>query len=70
MPLIRVELLAGRSAQQKRELAVALTEACCKSLGVPPDAVDVMFFDVQRQDWATAGVPWADRTPAPPPPQS
>lgn len=67
MPLIRVELFAGRSAEQKRELAVALTEACVKTLGVKPEGVDVMFFDVQRHDWATAGVPWNERAPAPKP---
>lgn len=68
MPLIRVELFAGRSPEQKRELAVALTEACCKTLGLKPEAVDVMFFDIQRHDWATAGVPWTDRGSAPPAP--
>ena len=67
MPLIRVELFAGRTPEQKRELAVALTEACVKTLGLKPEAVDVMFFDVQRHDWATASVPWTDKSPAPPP---
>jgi 4-oxalocrotonate tautomerase len=68
MPLIRVELFAGRSAEQKRALAQALTEATVRTLNVAPGAVDVMFFDVQRSDWATAGVPWSDKAPAPPPP--
>lgn len=66
MPLIRVELLEGRGPELKRELAQALTEATTKVLGCAPDAVDVMFFDVKRQDWATAGVPWSERA-APPP---
>lgn len=66
MPLIRVELFAGRTPEQKRALAQALTEATCKTLQCKPDAVDVMFFDVQRSDWATAGVPWSDKALAPP----
>ncbi len=61
MPLIRVELFEGRSPEQKRELAVALTEATVRTLGCKPDAVDVMFFDVRPSDWATAGVPWNER---------
>jgi 4-oxalocrotonate tautomerase len=61
MPLIRVELFEGRSPEQKRELAVALTEATVRTLGCKPDAVDVMFFDVRPSDWVTAGVPWNER---------
>lgn len=66
MPLIRVELFEGRTPEQKRTLAQALTEATMKVLDCKADAVDVMFFDVARHDWATAGVPWSDRAPAAP----
>jgi 4-oxalocrotonate tautomerase len=66
MPTIRVELFAGRTLEQKRALAAALTEATVKTLGGSPDAVDVIFHDVHRSDWATAGQLWSDK-PAPPP---
>jgi 4-oxalocrotonate tautomerase len=66
MPTIRVEMFAGRTLEQKRALAQALTEATVKTLGGSPDAVDVLFFDIQRHDWATAGQLWSDKTaPAP-----
>jgi 4-oxalocrotonate tautomerase len=65
MPLIRVELFEGRTVDQKRALAQALTEATMKTLGVEADAVEVMFFDVARSDWATAGVLWSERGKAP-----
>lgn len=68
MPLIRVELFEGRSPEQKRELAQALTEATMKTLNCKADAVEVMFFDIARHDWATAGVPWSERSPEPPKP--
>ena len=68
MPLIRVELFAGRSAEQKRALAQALTEATVRTLECKPEAVDVMFFDVQRSDWATGGQPWSERAAATPKP--
>ncbi len=70
MPTIRVELFAGRTVEQKRALARALTEATVKTLGGSPDAVDVIFVDVERHDWATAGTLWSDRTPAPAAPPS
>ncbi len=61
MPTIRVELFAGRTLEQKRALAQALTEATVRTLGGSADAVDVIFSDVERHDWATGGQLWADK---------
>ena len=61
MPTIRVELLEGRTPQQKKDLAQALTEACVKTLGSSAESVDVLFFDVPHHDWATGGVPWSEK---------
>jgi 4-oxalocrotonate tautomerase len=66
MPTIRVELFEGRTVEQKRDLAQALTEATVKTLGGSPDGVDILFYDIKRQDWATGGTLWSDR-PAPAP---
>ena len=67
MPTIRVELFAGRTVEQKRALAKALTEATVKTLGGSPDGVDVIFSDVERHDWSTGGELWSDKAPAPKP---
>ena len=67
MPTIRAELFAGRSVEQKRALAKALTEAAVATLGGSPDGVDVILVDVQRHDWATGGTLWSDKAPPPPP---
>ena len=64
MPTIHVELFAGRTVEQKRALAAALTDACVKTLGGSPSGVDIIFRDVERHDWATGGRLWSD--PAPP----
>ncbi|ALV08655.1 4-oxalocrotonate tautomerase [Roseateles depolymerans] len=61
MPTLRVELFEGRTPEQKAELAKELTAACVRVLGGSPDAVDVLFFDVARQNWATGGVLWSDK---------
>jgi 4-oxalocrotonate tautomerase len=68
MPTIRVEMFAGRTVEQKRALAQALTDAAVRTLGGRPEAVDVIFSDVERHDWATGGVLWSDKAAAPPPP--
>lgn len=61
MPTIRVELLEGRTPEQKRDLAQALTETTCKVLGSKPESVDILFFDVKKHDWATGGVLWSEK---------
>ncbi len=67
MPTLRVELFAGRTVEQKRALALALTEACVKTLGGTAAAVDVVFYDIQKHDWASAGQLWSDKAAAAPP---
>ena len=63
MPTLRVELFEGRTAQQKADLAKELTDACVRVLGGSSDGVDVLFYDIARQDWATGGVLWSEKTP-------
>lgn len=60
MPTLNVQLFAGRSVEQKRALAAALTEACVKTLGSSPESVEIIFSDIERHDWATAGRLWSD----------
>ena len=67
MPTIRVELFEGRTPQQKAALARELTDACVRVLGGNAGGIDVLFFDINRQDWATGGVLWSDGTSTTPP---
>ena len=56
MPTIRVEFFEGRTEEQKRAYAKALTEATVKTLGSSPESVDILFYDIKKSDWATGGV--------------
>jgi 4-oxalocrotonate tautomerase len=67
MPTIRVELFEGRTPQQKAALAREITDACVRVLGGSADGVDVLFFEIARQDWATGGTLWSDKAPPPKP---
>lgn len=55
MPFIRVEWLAGRTAEQKRELTQALTKAFVDIAKISADQVWIVFQDVPRSDWAMGG---------------
>ncbi len=61
MPTIRVELFEGRSPEQKKAFVQALTEATCRTLGTPPESVDVLLFEIKKSDWATGGVLWSEK---------
>jgi 4-oxalocrotonate tautomerase len=61
MPTIRVEFFEGRTDEQKRAYAKALTEATVKTLGSSPESVDILFYDIKKSDWATGGVLWSDK---------
>lgn len=61
MPLIRVEMFEGRSPEQKRALVAALTDACVRTIGASPDSVDILLFDITKQNWATSGTLRSDK---------
>jgi 4-oxalocrotonate tautomerase len=55
MPVITVEWLEGRTAQQKAELTDAITKAFEQAAKVSKDQVWIVFKDVKRSDWAMGG---------------
>lgn len=61
MPTLRVELMEGRTLEQKKALVKALTDAVVQTLGSKPEGVDVILYDVKRQDWATGGELWSEK---------
>ena len=63
MPTIRVEMFEGRTVEQKRAFAEALIEAAVRTIGASPESVDILCFDIQKQDWATGGRLWSDPAP-------
>lgn len=55
MPMIRVELLSGRTVEQKRDFAQAVTRAASEILGCGTAAVAVVFDDIAPENWANGG---------------
>jgi 4-oxalocrotonate tautomerase len=61
MPIVTVELVAGRTVEQKREAAKAITEAVVEHLKTSPASVTIVFREVSRENIATSGVLFSDR---------
>lgn len=55
MPIIRVEMLSGRSEQQKAELAEVLTRETARIAKCPAADVQVVLSEVERSHWAVGG---------------
>ena len=61
MPIVTVQLLPGRSHQQKAELARAITDAVAKIAKAAPEGTSVLFQEVPRENWAQGGVLMSDK---------
>ena len=55
MPIVRVEMFAGRTREQKARAAKEITEAVQRTLGAKPESTQVIFVDVEKSAWASAG---------------
>ncbi len=62
MPIITIELLEGRSIEQKREIAKKVTEAIVETVKVKPDTVQIIFHDMKKENYAIAGNLYSDNT--------
>ncbi|MEN9538552.1 MAG: hypothetical protein RLZZ126_787 [Pseudomonadota bacterium] len=62
MPTYHVEMMEGRTIEQKRRLVEEITRVTVEVLGSKAESVDVIITDVKRENWATGGKLWSERT--------
>ncbi|SIR08151.1 4-oxalocrotonate tautomerase [Aromatoleum tolulyticum] len=61
MPIIEMHLSHGRTAEQKRKVASAVTEAVIHALGVKSEAVRVLITEHANEEFFVAGETLAER---------
>ena len=54
-------MATGRTIEQKRELAAALTRETSRVLGLDPERITVVIEEFPRENWATGGQTHLDR---------
>lgn len=64
MPIIRIELLQGRSPAIKADLIARITDATVATLGVDPEQVRVLLYELPPEHWAVGGRTKATNTTA------
>ena len=60
MPTYHVEMMEGRTIEQKKRLVVEITRVSVEILGGVADSVDVIITDIKRENWATGGKLWSE----------
>lgn len=55
MPIVQVEILEGRTIEQKRLLAEKVTQAIVDSIGAPAENVSIIIRDMPKENYAKAG---------------
>ena len=55
MPFIHVQLFEGRTIEQKRAFVEAVTKETVRTLACSVDDDEVVFDEIKRSNWATAG---------------
>ncbi len=62
MPVVQVEMLEGRSLDQKRALVKEVTDVIVKTLNCPPEAVKIIIREMKPEHLGEAGVLRSDMT--------
>lgn len=61
MPIIEMHLSEGRTAEQKRKVAHAVTEAVIHALGVKSESVRILITEHGNEEFYVAGETLAER---------
>ncbi len=67
MPIVRIDLLEGRSPERKAELMRRVTAAVVESLEVRPEQVRVLLYELPPEHWAVGGKTLLPPQPSEPP---
>jgi 4-oxalocrotonate tautomerase len=55
MPIVNIDLWAGRTAEVKKKLIENVTKAVCETVGCPPQTVIVVLRDIPKENWGQDG---------------
>lgn len=56
MPIVQIQLLKGRDANQKKKLIESVTEAVSTSINADQSKIKVLLNEIPAENWGTGGV--------------
>lgn len=67
MPLVQITIWEGVSPQAKRKIVEGVTKVF-EELGIPREGVEVIIYEVPKENWAHGGQLHSERFPGAKPP--
>ncbi len=61
MPIISVDMLKGRTIEQKRDMVKEITEVVSRTANCPKEAVKIIIREMEFENFSEAGVLRADK---------
>jgi len=61
MPVVQIEMFAGRTLEQKRAMAKDVTEALTKTINCKPEDVKIIIRELSRENLAEGGALFIDK---------
>lgn len=55
MPMVRITMLQGRAADQKRKIAERITDALVEEAGARREGIIIAFHEVSNESYASGG---------------
>ena len=55
MPIVQIEILEGRTLEQKRNMVKEVTESICKNMNCLPERVSIIIREMPKEHLAIAG---------------
>ncbi|KRL68509.1 2-hydroxymuconate tautomerase [Companilactobacillus versmoldensis] len=56
MPLVHIDLIAGRSPEQLKGMVKDVTDAIVKNTGAPAEHVHVVLNEMKKEHYAVGGI--------------
>ena len=61
MPTIQVDMLEGKSQEQKRAMVKNVTDAVVESIGCKPEKVKIIIREMKKEHLANGGILESDK---------
>lgn len=55
MPIVQVELIKGRTIEQKQEMVQKITQALVESVNCKPESVSIIIRDMEKENYGHGG---------------
>ncbi|GAF12750.1 4-oxalocrotonate tautomerase [Bacillus sp. JCM 19045] len=61
MPIVTIQLLEGRTDEQKKALVEKMTAAVSETIDAPPERVSIIINEMKPTNFAQAGIRTSDK---------